>query len=892
MKNFLLIILFAIACFALAHFLEKKWYTDVNGIKFYTSRSIDNPSACEWKGGVFDSIADGYGELVCSSDEAERVYAMLGNIDADAGDDSNKDIQYGHKKWFRLHGFAVVVKGDELFIGEYAKNKPNGSLRFYKKKVLQYDGNWVKGKRHGHGTAYIGEQAIEGEWRNDQIISDVHVSFADAYYEGQIMNFVPHGKGSYYSDKLMYSGDWVYGRREGEGTVSFDNEDSYAGSWKNDVYEGEGVYEFHDGGVYSGEWKNGLQNGFGTYRKESFVYEGYWRDGMMDGQGTIVFANGDVYSGNFKWNAFNGKGVYSFADGTMYNGDFVLGCFNGMGTLYLANNRVIEGEFIDNKLGRFGNLYYIEGEDTVAVEYRDDSLEPPITIEDVEVTRKQYTVTGNTDAETSRIVVIEDNNGRPILVSRGTANAYKRAFTATKTMVEYVSLGSFLFAIPFPVMAPVLIPFSIGMSATIIPLRVGEMLVEYYSGEKLNGLKYLFYLFWDLLDCIPFVKADDAPSDPRFAEYTYSVAGGLPIGRIVRSVVEKGAKEKTEKKVEKEATKAVVEKVEKRAVEKEAAEKSATAVGKTAEGVGASKYARPHVVEGPVTPYASSRVRANGRYKRAYGSNSRKVARVQNVKVVKGEAAVNAKRALNPEKRSSLTKEINEKKLAVTSGTIKVWSPLSEKNYDGYVKEVVEIRKKGPIHLSHGDLKEIRKNPNCFFDKVYKYTEKKGDFMEFLIRLKMGDENALRTLLTNSEIKKKISQQIRKTGGGGTHEWFKRSRLNDFLLNPQYGKNGDIFFYLQNKFVQKTENVIGKNGFNHWGSSRIRETPNVSKEEVSWHASESKKFHEGLDRVIENYKGDNPVELAKRIDSYAKGSLSQDSYKDFRRVYDQIFGMR
>ena len=893
MKNFLLaalVIGIVFGCLSGLH--EKKWYTDVNGIKFYTSRSIDNPSVCEWKGGVFDSIADGYGEFVCFSEAAkvEHLYARLGNIDTDAEDDSNKDIKYGHKKLLRLHGFAVVTKGDEIFIGNFVRNRPEGFLRYYKNRALLYNGEWVDGKRNGHGTAYIGEQAIEGEWRNDQIISEVHVSFADAYYEGQLLNSIPHGKGTYYSDKLTYSGDWVNGRREGEGTITYENDDSYTGSWKNDVYEGDGVYEFHDGGVYSGEWKNGLQNGYGTYRKASFVYEGYWRDGMMDGQGTIVFVNGDVYSGDFKWNAFNGKGTYSFADGTIYKGDFALGCFNGMGTLYLANNRVIEGEFRDNKPGRFGSLYYIEGEDTVAVEYRDDSLEPPITIDDIEVARKQYIVTGNTDGETSRIVAIENEGGQPILVSRGTANLYKKAFSATETMVEYVSIGAILVSIPFPALAPVLLPFGFGLSVTMIPLTVGEMAVDYFSGEDLNGWKYAIKFFWKILDAVFFwVKTDDAPSDPQFSEYNYSVAG---IGTFL---FEKGVKKEAEKKVEKAATKAVVEKAEKKMVEKKATEKGVVSAGKSVEGVGVAKTIRPHAVGGYVTPRLPAANKVDyGRFKKAYGSNSRKVAPVQNFKVVKGEVSLNARKALSQEIRGGLAKELSEKKSAVLFKTVKKPSPLPHGTYEDYVREVAEIRNKGAIHLSHRELEFYKNHPAKFGELVHAKTGKtvKNGYMEFLIRTKMGDENAVRTLLTNRNIKHNVSQLIRQTGGGGTHEWLMRSHFDDFLLNPQYGKNGDIIFYMQNKFVQKTDNVMGMNGFIHQGAPRLKELQEMSKMNVSWHSSKGKNFHDGLDNVIKGYKGNNPVELCKRIDSYAKGALSPDSYKDFRQIYNYIFGVR
>ena len=153
---------------------------------------------------------------------------------------------------------------------------------------------------------------------------------------------------------------------------------------------------------------------------------------------------------------------------------------------------------------------------------------------------------------------------------------------------------------------------------------------------------------------------------------------------------------------------------------------------------------------------------------------------------------------------------------------------------------------------------------------------------------KMGNVDVVRTFMTNGKTKSDVRNWILKSGGGGTHEWFKRSHVDKFLLDPKYGKNGDLLFYMQNKFVQRTENVIGKTGFVHKGA-HLNGLDDVEK---SWHNQQNTSFHDGLDNVINRYQGDNPVELAKHIDKYAQERLTQDSYNDFKRVYDQIFSGR
>ncbi len=892
---------FSVLMILLTGCFEKTWYTDAHGVKFYTSKTIENPKSCEWLGDTIGGVANGWGKLLRYTDitrstlaKTEDYYAILGNIDAKEDDDPYADVELGHQNPVKLQGFAVVSKGDELYIGEFVDNRPNGLLKFYKNRKIQYDGNWIEGRRHGHGTMYIGSQKIEGEWENDRVVGDAFVSFANGYYEGELLDYTPHGKGSYYSDEMSYSGDWVRGRREGKGTVVLENEDTYTGSWKADMFDGQGVYEFHDGGVYSGEWKNGLQYGFGTYRKGAFVYEGNWRDGVMDGQGTVVFANGDVYSGEFKWNAFNGKGAYSFADGTMYKGDFVLGRFNGMGTLYLPNNRVLEGEFSNNKLGRYANLYYVQGEDTVAVEITDDSQDAPITLADVEALKKQYVITGNSDGETSQLVVV-DENGKPALISRETANSYMKVVAATESVAQWVSIGAFAVMIPFPATAPVLVPFNVVLNGAMLAMTASEMAVVHASGQDLNWWEYIPRLIFHIVDIL-FCNIGNTfkifsygePSDSRFSEYTYAMAGApsAVIGSGAKAVVN-AVERVTEKKVEKETKKKLVEK----AVEKKFVEKSAVAAEKTAEGVGVSKVARPHAGQGLVTPNMPPANKVSyGRFRKASDAGFQKSRQVHTVRVVKGDAAINAQKALAPETRSSLAKELSEKKSHVLFKTIQNPSPLPVGNLETYAREVAEIRKKGPITLSHREMEWYRQNPNRFAELVREKTGKhvKEGFMEFLIRTKMGNVDVVRTFMTNGKTKSDVRNWILKSGGGGTHEWFKRSHVDKFLLDPKYGKNGDLLFYMQNKFVQRTENVIGKTGFVHKGAH----LNGLDDAEKSWHNQQNTSFHDGLDNVINRYQGDNPVELAKHIDKYAQERLTQDSYNDFKRVYDQIFSGR
>ena len=75
---------------------------------------------------------------------------------------------------------------------------------------LQYDGDWVYGKRHGTGTYfYTDGSQYEGEWVDDKV----------------------HNRGTCtYASGNKYVGEWSYGKINGRGTLHYVDGDRYAHS--------------------------------------------------------------------------------------------------------------------------------------------------------------------------------------------------------------------------------------------------------------------------------------------------------------------------------------------------------------------------------------------------------------------------------------------------------------------------------------------------------------------------------------------------------------------------------------------------------------------------------------------------------------------------------------
>ena len=102
-----------------------------------------------------------------------------------------------------------------------------------------------------------------------------------------------------------YTGDLKDGKRDGIGKYNYPNGDTYEGMWVNNIKEGEGTLTYNnDRYTYIGTFKNDLFNGWGTlYIIGGEKYEGYWKDGRMDGEGKYFYPFGNTYVGNWK----NGK---------------------------------------------------------------------------------------------------------------------------------------------------------------------------------------------------------------------------------------------------------------------------------------------------------------------------------------------------------------------------------------------------------------------------------------------------------------------------------------------------------------------------------------------------------------------------------------------------------
>ena len=77
-------------------------------------------------------------------------------------------------------------------------------------------------------------------------------------------------------NKLIFKGNYLDNKRNGQGKLMIKEKEFYEGEFKNDKMEGKGSYHYENGDIWEGEFKNDLKNGVGimtSHNNDVFLYE-------------------------------------------------------------------------------------------------------------------------------------------------------------------------------------------------------------------------------------------------------------------------------------------------------------------------------------------------------------------------------------------------------------------------------------------------------------------------------------------------------------------------------------------------------------------------------------------------------------------------------------------
>lgn len=191
-------------------------------------------------------------------------------------------------------------------------------------------------------------------------------------------------------------------------------------------------------------------------------------------------------------------------------------------------------------------------------------------------------------------------------------------------------------------------------------------------------------------------------------------------------------------------------------------------------------------------------------------------------------------------------------------------------------KELMEIIAKGPFTLTEKEFAELIANPNYLRSFILAKTGDKKLFQEFFIRLAMGNKEQARAIMEIPWVRDYLKKAIR---AGGVHEWLMTKNFQDFLLNPKWGDDGAYLALALTKFVQNTrkinfrpKSIYGSGG--HPSSGRQN-------------SAASAKWHKDLAELIS--RCNSKEELFMAIKRFAKETLTEESYREFKRVFADVF---
>ena len=252
----------------------------------------------------------------------------------------------------------LIVRSYEGEKDEEERFEGKGKAVFVDDNV--YEGEFHLGMMHGKGVYNFTDGVVySGSFVYNKITGTGSYKWPDSSsYSGEVKEGLRHGKGTFVSPNQVttYEGGWVHGKRNGFGTIYYNDEKTvyYKGQWVENQRSGTGLVVYPSGNTYDGEWKDNVKNGKGEmfWVEVNEKYTGDWKDDKQEGFGEHVWLTGGDSQG---------KGDTTKQRCNLYSGQWVVGRRHGIGTFFYANGSQYHGSWVDNIKHGFGVFTYPDG---------------------------------------------------------------------------------------------------------------------------------------------------------------------------------------------------------------------------------------------------------------------------------------------------------------------------------------------------------------------------------------------------------------------------------------------------------------------------------------------------------------------------------------------------
>lgn len=277
-----------------------------------------------------------------------------------------KDVRNGRARMTFMDQKTQRIKG--VFIGQFISDEMDGSR----------DGQYEENKNLFRMVQYVGrdDRVLSGSFQRGRLQNKVTVEFSNGdKFGGTYLDGKPNGHGDmeYFSciplnkkarhpefEKAKYHGNFFAGRRDGRGSMVWNDGTNFLGEWKNDERK-RGRMIMAEGYVYDGQFKNDEFHSpwARIYLPSLTIFEGPINQGKTQGLGMLLYPEGDIYYGMLKQFSRHGTGKLLSLDGSYYEGEWHEDTKHGKNCkdLDAAANQCYVGEIHEGKRVGYGRLY-------------------------------------------------------------------------------------------------------------------------------------------------------------------------------------------------------------------------------------------------------------------------------------------------------------------------------------------------------------------------------------------------------------------------------------------------------------------------------------------------------------------------------------------------------
>jgi vacuolar-type H+-ATPase subunit H len=290
-----------------------------------------------------------------SSTADKSIFELEEKVDAQIADADTKVKE--HTDIQRNNAANKIIKQQE----EIATEKKNKIIA-ENKQIIE---TLLKNNASADLKSRLGQDAKEIEKLGIQFsdFKETQITFPDGIYTGELLDGKRQGRGTMnYNNGDVYTGSWSEDQRNGQGEMISFNQTNFVGEWSNDLFR-KGKQTRPNGDTYSGIFnENGqlVQGEFiqsnGYYQKGTFDEYGVFQTGTIK----IKLTDGTLYEGEYADQKYTGQAVMQYPEkGIVYTGQVLDGKKHGTGILK-AYRYQISGNWANDEQDGTKKKYYAD----------------------------------------------------------------------------------------------------------------------------------------------------------------------------------------------------------------------------------------------------------------------------------------------------------------------------------------------------------------------------------------------------------------------------------------------------------------------------------------------------------------------------------------------------